>query len=336
MLDKMDIETLDAIENYEVLKSLLRARYVLGVHHNIAVSVSGGSDSDIVLDLVQKAKENKEVQYIWFDTGIEYDATKRHLVKLENKYSIKIQRIKAQKPIPLCVRDFGLPFVSKYASSMIERLQKHGFKWEDKPIEVLLKDYPRCQQAVKWWCNANESDMFNIGNNRFLKEFLIANPPQFKISARCCDYAKKNVSKHFIKENHIDLMVVGIRRAEGGVRAGAYQSCFTDSNGLTADQYRPIFFYDEADKTYYERMFDIVHSDCYTKYGFKRTGCVGCPFALDLDNELEQTARFEPKLYNLCTRIFGVSYEYTRAYRRFRDNRKEFEQSGGQLNLFDD
>ena len=59
---------------------------------SVLCSISGGSDSDILLDLVHKVDVDKKVDYVWFNTGLEYQATKRHLDYLEDKYNISIQR----------------------------------------------------------------------------------------------------------------------------------------------------------------------------------------------------------------------------------------------------
>ena len=62
-------------------------------HGKIMVSISGGSDSDIMMDMFEKlGYDEGEVVYVWFDTGLEYEATKRHLVFLEEKYGVKIKR----------------------------------------------------------------------------------------------------------------------------------------------------------------------------------------------------------------------------------------------------
>lgn len=52
-----------------------------------------------MLDLISKIDKDRKVRYIWFDTGLEYQATKDHLKYLEEKYHIEIERIKAIKPI---------------------------------------------------------------------------------------------------------------------------------------------------------------------------------------------------------------------------------------------
>ena len=289
-------------------------------YENIVCSVSGGSDSDVMLDIVWQCDKDNKVTYVWFDTGLEYQATKDHLKFLEEKYGIKIMSYRAIKPIPTTCRQYGQPFLSKQASEYISRLQKHNFQFEDKPFEELYKEYPRCKAALLWWCNMKESKSYNISWNKWLKEFLIENPPTFSISNVCCKYAKKDVAHKLIDDFGFDLNVVGVRKAEGGARAGAYKSCL-DENGKgkkgTYDNYRPLFWYKDSDKQEYDENYNVEHSNCYTEYGLKRTGCAGCPFGKDFEFELDVIEKHEPKLFKAVNNIFRDSYEYTRKYKEF-------------------
>lgn len=315
-------DELDKAPNAIVADSFVITNNKLERYENIAVSISGGADSDIMLDMTAKFADDKNIKYVFFDTGLEYAATKEHLQYLENKYGVQIDRVKAVKPIPLACKQHGQPFISKQVSEWISRLQRHGFEWEDKPFEELLKEYPKCKAALKWWCNEwdkkkdGSESSYNIAYNKHLKEFMIANPPTFSISNKCCSYAKKDVAKKYKKENSIDLSLVGVRKAEGGARATAYKSCFS-VNEDGADEFRPIFWYKNEDKEAYEKTFNITHSKCYTDYGLVRTGCAGCPFGRDFEQELEVIKEHEPKLYKAVNNIFGNSYEYTRKYRNF-------------------
>lgn len=284
-----------------------------------------GADSDIVLDICTKVDINHKIDYVWFDTGLEYQATKDHLKYLENRYGIEIKSYKAIKPIPLSCKQIGQPFLSKNTSEMIYRLQKHNFQWEDEPLDVLLpryckwdekkQDWIGCKVALMWWCNENYSIRFCVNYNKWLKEFMILNPPNFKISSKCCDYAKKNIIHKLIAEGEYDLNISGIRKAEGGIRGVAYKSCFDEKT--ECDNYRPIFWYTEIDKQVYEKHYNIVHSECYCDYGLKRTGCAGCPFGKNFEEEIRIIETFEPKLYKAVNNIFGESFEYTRKYKEF-------------------
>ena len=87
--------------------------------------------------------------------------------------------------------------------------------------------------------------------------------------------------------------------------------------------YRPLFWYTEKDEADYDRIFEIKHSDCYEVYGFSRTGCVGCPFNKDFEEDAAITAKYEPALAKAAGNIFKDSYEYTRKHNAYVAIRRE-------------
>lgn len=308
-------------KNSTVINNIIKAYHKINsdIYKKIVCSVSGGADSDVMMDICCKCDNDSKVDYVWFDTGLEYQATKDHLKYLEEKYDVEIKRYKAIKPIPITCREYGQPFLSKHVAGKIESLQKYNFDFSDGNFEDLYKKYPKCRSALKWWCNEKgEGSSFNIQRNKWLKEFMIANPPTFKISDKCCMYAKKKVAHNCIDENDYDLQLVGVRKSEGGLRARAYKSCF-DQNIEGHDNYRPLFWYTDKDRAEYENACEVVHSKCYTEYGLERTGCAGCPFGRDFEYELEVIEKYEPKLFKAVNKIFGDSYAYTREYKKFCD-----------------
>lgn len=139
----------NAPENSQLITdSIVITHAKLKQYDKILCSVSGGSDSDILVDLCQKFDDADKITYAFFDTGIEFRATKEHIAFLEQKYNIHIEHIKAVKPIPICCKTYGQPFLSKQVSEWIERLQRHDFKWEDKPFDILYKEYPKCRAGA--------------------------------------------------------------------------------------------------------------------------------------------------------------------------------------------
>lgn len=315
-------EILDSAPNAIIADAFVITKAKLDRYDFICVSISGGSDSDIVMNMITKLDPEKKVIYVFFDTGLEYQATKEHLDYLEKKYGVKIERVKAIKPIPLACRQYGQPFLNKRVSDCINRLQRNGFQWEDEDFETLYKKYPRCKVALRWWCNAwpkgkkGHDSQFNISNNKWLKEFMVTHPPDFDISKECCEWAKKKVAFKFQRDNKVELSVQGVRKSEGGSRSTIYKNCFSeDVHGV--DQYRPIFWFRDDDKKAYEKAYGVEHSRCYSCYGLPRTGCAGCPFGRDFEHELAIIEEYEPKLYKAVNNIFGKSYEYTRKYREF-------------------
>lgn len=147
-INKKDWDNLmDSAKNMNIIETFQKARLRVETHDRILVSISGGSDSDVMLDVLLRVTPKDEWNkfiFAFFDTGIEYQATKEHLDFLEKKYEINILREKSPKPVPLGCMEYGLPFLSKYASEMINRLQKHNFDFANdgwKSYDELLSKY---------------------------------------------------------------------------------------------------------------------------------------------------------------------------------------------------
>lgn len=96
--------------NEAITQSFLKTKQVLNMFDRPLCSISGGKDSDIMLDIITKLDTDRKVKYVFFDTGIEYSATRKHLDYLEEKYGITIDREKAIKPIPITCKEYGQPF----------------------------------------------------------------------------------------------------------------------------------------------------------------------------------------------------------------------------------
>jgi len=302
-------------------------------HEKIMVSVSGGSDSDILMHIMVDAMNvsGKEIIFVFFDTGLEYKASKEHLEYLEQKYNIEIKRVKPKITATNAIINYGQPFKSKHISDMISRLQKHGFDWVDEPYEILKEKYPKCLGGLKWWTNNNgEGSHFNINKTKYLKEFMVMYPPTFKVSDKCCKFAKKDVAKNSLVEYEIDLNVIGVRKSEGGRRATTYKSCFIDGK---VGQYMPILFLSDEEKAVYSKHYNIKYSDCYEVYGLKRTGCIGCPFGSKFEEELKIAEQYEPKTAETVKNIFKDSYAYARAFKKFKEPFKKEVKQGQQISM---
>ena len=296
----------------------------LDEHNCICVSVSGGSDSDIIVHMIctHFRKYLPKIHFVFANTGIEYRATLQHLDYLQERYDIQIVELRGT-PIPIAVKKYGVPFVSKLFSEFISRLQKHGFCWEDMPLSWLLAKYPRARVACRFWTNDwGEKSRFNINWIRYLKEFLMLKRPTIKISSMCCNVSKKGPLEKYQKSVKADLYITGERKAEGGARAGGHSDCFERAKKQKMDHYMPLWFWDDETKAWYKKHEKILYSDCYEVYGLKRTGCVGCPYGQNLWDELEIMQQYEPQCYKLCMNVFLDGYFLRREFESFRQNAK--------------
>ena len=161
-----------------------------------------------------------------------------------------------------------------------------------------------------------------------MRDFINEYPPDFKISAKCCDYCKKKVA-HAVQKDY-DMVITGERRDEGGMRSVPRKDntslCFTEtSNG----QYRlrPLYYVSDADKSWYKEYYGIRYSDAYEVYGLTRTGCCGCPISYKAVEDLEKIGEYEPNVVKAAWNIFGRSYEYRKKYNEYKQMRRDVEKA---------
>ena len=172
-----------------------------------------------------------------------------------------------------------------------------------------------------------------INSSRYMLDFIKENYPDFQISAKCCDYCKKNVA-HKVQKDY-EMIITGERRDEGGMRSVPRKDntalCFTE----TADgkyRLRPLYYVSDADKAWYKQYYGIRYSDAYEVYGLTRTGCCGCPISYKAVDDLNLIAQYEPNVAMTAYNIFGKSYEYRMRYNEYKRKRDELD---GQISIFD-
>lgn len=92
-------------------------------------SYSGGSDSDILIDLIERTRKIFDlppVKYVFFNTGLEMQATKDHVKAMAEKYGVTIEEHRPKVNIINATRKHGVPFVSKIMSAGLSEWQKKG------------------------------------------------------------------------------------------------------------------------------------------------------------------------------------------------------------------
>ena len=116
----------DAPAKFLAIESIIAKR--LKEHPNAICSYSGGSDSDILLDVIERARKLFDlppVPYAFFNTGLEMEATKRHVREQAQKYGVEITEYRPKVNIVQATRKYGVPIFSKITSERIEDWQRH-------------------------------------------------------------------------------------------------------------------------------------------------------------------------------------------------------------------
>lgn len=347
----------DAPAKFQAIKSIVERRLV--EHPNAICSYSGGSDSDIMIDVIERARTGlglPPIKYVFFNTGLEMKATRDHVKATAEKYGVEIEEVRPKVNIVTATRKYGIPFVSKIMSAGLSEWQKKGIpltiadeyeRAEDKAEKrrELRERHPKCESVINFLCCCNTAGeprpdiQLVINSSKYMRDFIGEYPPDFQISAKCCDYCKKQVAHHVQKD--YDMIVTGERRAEGGMRSVPRKDntalCFGET---VSGQYRlrPLYYVTDEDKDWYKDYYHIRYSDAYEVYGLTRTGCCGCPISYKAVEDLEKIRRYEPNVVKAAWNIFGKSYEYRAKYNEYKKNRMRDERLGDlafQVSLFD-
>jgi 3'-phosphoadenosine 5'-phosphosulfate sulfotransferase (PAPS reductase)/FAD synthetase len=88
----------NAPHKFEAIKSIIARR--LTEYPNAICSYSGGSDSDIMLHMIESVRKTFDlppVQYCFFNTGLEMDAIKRHVREMAEQYGVAISEHRPKK-----------------------------------------------------------------------------------------------------------------------------------------------------------------------------------------------------------------------------------------------
>ena len=355
--DRPPYADFEAPAKFEAIKSIIAKRLI--EHPNAICSYSGGSDSDIMLHLIETVRKTfnlPPVAYCFFNTGLEMEAIKRHVKDMEKQYDVTITEYRPKKNIVLATREHGLPFVSKIMSAGLEGVQKKNIPLsiadeyanaEDKVAKraELKARYPGCESTINFLCGCNSKGeprpniQLVINSSKYMLDFIKENPIPFKVSDKCCDYCKKHVAHAAQKD--FDMVITGERRDEGGMRSVPRKDntsmCFYET---AKGQYRlrPLYYVSDADKQWYKDYHKIRYSDAYEVYGLKRTGCCGCPISAKAVEDLEKIRPFEPNLVKAAWNVFGDSYRYRKKYNEYRAKKRAEEKDAhkpmaGQIKL---
>ena len=339
--DRPSYADLDAPEKFQAITGIIMTH--LRKHPKAICSYSGGADSDIMIDLIETARKIApslpSVKYVFFNTGLEMKATKDHVKATAEKYGVEIEEVRPKVGIVQAVREHGIPFVSKIMSAGLEGWQRKGIplsiadeyaQAEDKAAKrkELSGRFPKCESIINFLCCCNSEGeprpdiQLVINSSKYMRDFISEYPPDFQISAQCCDYCKKQVA-HTAQKAY-EMIITGERRDEGGMRSVPRKDntalCFTETS---SGQYRlrPLYYVTDKDKAWYKERFGIRYSDAYEVYGLTRTGCCGCPVSYKAVEDLEMIRLYEPNVVKAAWNIFGKSYEYRRKYNEYKGAR---------------
>ena len=292
-------------DRIEVIKST-NQKYDL--ENNAYISFSGGKDSTILHYLIDMALPNNRIPRVFINTGIEYN----YIVEFVKELASKDDRfiiLKPSQPIKPMLEKYGYPFKSKLHSHWLSIYNNSGL------TNAVKKYLGEIEGNIKFICP-------NILKYQFTKDFNI------KCSEKCCTKLKKDPTKKWQKENNRSIVLTGMRKEEGGAREKL--TCIITDKQNKLVKFHPLVVVNDDFENWFINKYNIELCKLYREpFNFKRTGCKGCPYSLDLQEQLDTMAMYLPNEKKQCEMIWKPVYqEYRRLGYRLRKDT-------GQMSIFD-
>ena len=262
---------------------------------NFYISFSGGKDSTVVSALVDMALPENRIPRVFSNTGIEYNAIVE-FVRDMAKEDGRIEMLTPSKNIKATLEEFGYPFKSKTHSNWVDKYNRLG------KTEGVLQYLGERDDKEKW---AKEFSCPPKLKYQFTSECPL------KISDMCCVKMKEEPLKRYEQTSGRPYSIIGLMREEGGRRTNA--QCMVFKSGKFKN-FQPLAVVSKEWEEWFIETYNIKLCKLYYEpYNFKRTGCKGCPFALDLQPTLDTMERYFPNERKQCEMIWKPVYD---EYRR--------------------
>lgn len=296
----MDYELM-LFDRIEVIKTV-NQKYDL--EHNAYLSFSGGKDSTVLHYLLDKALPNNRIPRVFINTGIEYQMIVEFVKELAAKDDrfIILQPTQAIKPM---LEKYGYPFKSKEHSLRIDQFNRDS---NANYIKKYISGYDKNGKPSTFVCP------------KMLK-YQFEEKGKYHYSNLCCYKLKKEPVYKWQKSNKKSIVLTGMRNEEGGNRK-RLGCIITDAKGKL-NKFHPLIKVDNEWEDEFIKNEKIQLCKLYYEpFNFKRTGCKGCPYSLDLQKQLEIMELYLPNERKQCEMIWKPVYD---EYRRLNYRLKRYE-----------
>lgn len=266
---------------------------------NAYISFSGGKDSTVLHYLIDLALPDNNIPRVFVNTGIEYTLIRKFVGRLA-KEDERIKIVNSGVNIKTMLETEGYPFKSKQHSHM---------------LHIYFNNKGMTKSILKYLNVDNKQTMIKCPN--ILKYQFT---PEFKLhcSDRCCIRLKKKIGLKWEKENNKSVILTGMRKEEKGNRTGI--NCIVTENDRLK-KFHPLLVVDEEwENAFIENQNIKLCELYYPPYNFTRTGCKGCPFNRNIEQELKALSKYLPNERKQCELIWKPVYD---EYRRIGYRLKE-------------
>ena len=268
------------------------------LENNAFLSFSGGKDSTVLHHLIDESLPGNRIPRVFFNTGIEYKLIVKFVKELaanDNRFVLYT----VGKDIKKTLYTYGFPFKSKeHSQKLYEWKNGARSKYHRMYFRELEGGYQQCPYALMY---QKDTDL------------------GFTISHKCCIEFKKKPSMDYQRQSGRKITLTGMLKEEGGQRAGISCTVFDKSSGKLK-KFHPLAPVTHNWESWYINRNRIKLAELYyPPYNFNRSGCVCCPFSLDLQSQLDTLSIIAPEEKKRAEYIWEKVYsEYRRIGYRLR------------------
>lgn len=301
------------VGNYAISPELLRYRQALPLYikenmtrnrirsfvetygtDGVYLSVSGGKDSCVLLDIVRNMYPGIEAVFV--DTWMEFPEIRNFIKQFDN-----VRILKPEKSLKQIINECGWCFPGKEVASAV-KAARQGTPW-----------------AVRKLDGVNKNGMPSKYRERYVKWKVLIDAP-FLISDQCCFEMKEKPLLQYEKESG-KKPIVALLAEESQRRRIAYLRTGCNSFDGSRVMSKPLAFWTEQDILWYIVEHDIGIAPPYgniikgvdgklkcTKE--QRTGCMFCPVGCHLDGfgKYRRLKEYNQQLYDYCMHELGLNF----------------------------
>lgn len=246
---------------------------------DVYVSRSGGKDSDVLGDIVQRLYP--DVPQVFIDTGLEWMSVQKHGKEIADVV------LRPQMNFIQVIQKYGYPVMSKEVAQRV-------YEARQNPTGRIMERFGDCEHNRKY-------PSFSMERYAWLLD------APFKISHKCCEINKKRPARKYEKETGFKP-IVATMASESRLRKSDWLRHGCNAFDAKRPMSKPLSFWTEQDVLQYIKEYnleiadvygDIVEKDgCLCTTGANRTGCIWCLFGIRQDSDrLLRLKELEPKRY---------------------------------------
>lgn len=251
------------------------------------INFSGGIDSTVLMAIVRDLYPNTPA--LFSNTGLEFP----ELVAFTRQFK-DVYEVRPSKPFHHVVAEYGWPVSSKKIALMVETVRANR-PTRAASINLYLKGMNRAGIYVPRW--------------KIPQKWRILLDAPFKVSAKCCDFLKKEPFKKHEKTGRYSYITGQMatdseQRRESYLRTGC--NAFNAGRGPKSN---PMSFWTKEDVWAFVRAHGLPYASVYDM-GYTKTGCVFCGFGCHLDktpNRFQLLKQTHLKLWEYVMHNLGMA-----------------------------